>query len=292
MIQQLQAYFKTAFIGLILIYITPFALEKIENIWSMHIENNNKIGCITIHGSIENSEEYRTHLINFFQDSSIKAILLIIESDGGSAGSCQALALEIEQLKKEFPKPIITYTENMCTCGAYEIAASTDHIVASGSAIIGSIGSKIITICNIENFLQKHNITCTEISAGTFKNPLSSFSPTTDNQQAILQSVTDNTYQQIAKKIAFKRHLQLNKIDQWGNGKIFTGTQAYDLKLVDAIGCKTTAINLIKKNIIPSDRKIMWIVPHTKNRWINQSYNKIDLIWNSIIQQLKNSLHT
>lgn len=266
-------YLKTIIFAMIIIQIAPSTISNIQYQWGNSLESRNKIGYISINGSIDNASSYRKHLTNYFKDSSIKAILLKIESSGGAAGSCQALAFDIEQLKKEYPKPIITYTENICTSGAYEIAAATDHIVATGSAVIGSIGARITTIFKVQDFLKQHNVTCEEIASGPFKNSLSSFTNSTDEQRAMLQSLADNTYQQFSKEIASKRHLQCNKIDQWGCGKIFTGQQAYDLKLVDALGSKTTAVNLIKKNIIPSDRKIEWITPPAKNTFF--------MLWNN-----------
>ena len=219
-------FLKASLLIIVLIYAGPSIIFSIKKQWAYKLETHNRIGYITIDGEITNSSFYRKYLSTYFKDASIKAILLKIESDGGAAGSCQALAYDIENLKKEFPKPIIAYTENKCTCGAYQIAAATDYIVAIGSCIVGNIG----------------------------------ISP-----QITLPELSDNTYQQITKDVAFKRHLQLNKIDQWGQGKLFTGQQAYDLKLIDAIGSKTTAINLLKKNIIPSDRKIEWVSPSTKS---------------------------
>ncbi len=260
-------YLKTTIFVLIIAQIAPSIISNIKRQWSDGLESRNKIGYICINGSIDNASIYRNDLTNYFKDSSIKAILLKIESGGGAAGSCQALAFDIENLKKEFPKPIVTYTENMCTTGAYEIAAATDHIVATGSAVIGSIGARITTIFKLQDFLKQHHITCEEIASGAFKNTFSSFVDATDEQRAMLQSLADNTYQQLSKEIAHKRHLQMNRIDQWGQGKIFTGQQAYDLKLVDALGSKTTAINLIKKNIIPSDRKIEWITTPAKSKF-------------------------
>lgn len=266
-------YLKTGLLILIIIQIAPSIISNMKLQWNNNLEARNKIGYMCINGSIENSSVYRKNLTDYFKDSSIKAILLKIESGGGAAGTCQALAFDIEQLKKEFPKPIITYTENMCTSGAYEIAAATDHIVATGSAVIGSIGARITPIFKIQEFLKQYHVNCEEIVAGSFKNSFSSFANTTEEQRAMLQSLADNTYQQLTKEIATKRHLQLNKIDQWGQGKVFTGQQAYDLKLVDALGSKTTAINLIKKNIIPSDRKIEWVMPPTKSSF--------SMLWNN-----------
>ncbi len=289
-------FLKTTILILIVLQITPSIISSLQKQWSNSIESCNKVGYICINGSIDNASIYRKHLTNYFKDSSIKAILLKIESGGGAAGSCQALAFDIESLKKEFPKPIITYTENICTSGAYEIAAATDHIVATGSAVIGSIGARITTIFKVQDFLNSHKITCEEIAAGSCKNSLSPFTSITDEQKAMLQSLADNTYQQFSKEIASKRHLQLNKIDQWGCGKLFTGQQAYDLKLVDALGSKTTAINLIKKHIIPSDRKIEWVTPPTKSNfsmlWGNgdEEDDDCDIIETSIYDSFINAI--
>ena len=255
-------YLKTILFTFLIIQIAPSVISNIKYYWTNNLEPRNKIGYIAITGSIESSSHYRKSLLEYFKDASIKAILLKIESNGGSAGSCQALAFDIEQLKKEFPKPIITYTENICISGAYEIAAATDYIVATGSAIIGSIDARIAT--NLQDSLKS-------CPFGSCKSP-NNLPPTTDEQRTMLQSLVDNTYQQLSKEIASKRHLQLNKIDQWGCGQLFTGQQAYDLKLVDAIGSIMTAVNLITKNIIPSDRKIEWIKPPKKN-FISKFFN-------------------
>ena len=299
---KINAYLKTAVFGLIILQIAPTIISNIQSKWHYGLQLRNKIGYICISGSIENSSYYRKNLTNYFKDSSIKAILLKIESGGGAAGTCQALAFDIENLKKEFPKPIVTYTENMCASGAYEIAAATDYIVATGSAVIGSIGARITPIFKVQELLKQYNVSCEEIAAGSCKNALSSFSNLTDEQRAMLQSLADNTYLQLSKEIAFKRHLQLNKIDQWGCGKVFTGQQAYDLKLVDAIGSKTTAINLIKKNIIPSDLEIEWVTQPAKSSllsmlWSDDEEDKDcdaievsawDSLFSALFKQLKN----
>lgn len=281
---KINEYLKTALLIIILINIAPATIFHIKHQWINKLEPSNKIGYLCINGSIDNSSSYRKILTDFFQDNSIKGILLKIESSGGAAGSCQALAFDIENLKKEFPKPIITYTENMCASGAYEIAAATDHIISTGSAVIGSIGARLTPIFNVQELLKEYKINCQEIASGQFKNTLSPFNTLTEEQKTMLQSLADNTYQQLTKEIAQKRHLQLNKIDQWGQGKIFTGQLAYDLKLVDGLGSKTTAINLLKKNIIPSDRKIEWIMPPAKSRlsmfWDNSDENCDDLDMN------------
>lgn len=250
----INSYLSTSILFMIIVLIAPWALLQIKHQVIDKLEPHNKIGYLKINGPIDNAAVYRAYLINYFQDPSIKAILLSIESVGGAAGSCQALAFDIENFKKEFPKPIITYTENLCTAGAYEIAAATDYIVASGSAIIGNLNNNFTSMQNLHELISQYTLHEKTIDTSTIER----LAP---EQKTILQSLADNSYQQLCKDIARKRHVQLNKIDQWACGKVVTGQQAYDLKLVDAIGSKTTAINLIKKNIIPSDYRIEWVTP-------------------------------
>lgn len=246
-------FLKTMIGIFIIIYIAPSIFFSLKKQWAYSLENHNKIGYLSIDGNMSQTSYYKKHLTHYFKDNSIKAILLKIESDGGPLGSCQALAYDIENLKKEFPKPIISYTENICISGAYQIAAATDYIVATGSSIIGNIGMSTTPAHTITELIVNNN--------SSLPHDAIKHNEITEHQQAMLQSLADNTYQQLTKEIAAKRHLQLSKIDQWGQGKLFTGQQAYDLKLIDAMGSKTTAINLIKKNIIPSDRKIEWVTP-------------------------------
>lgn len=258
--QKTNNYLQSSVLLLFFIYMIPLLIHNIKKQWHYKLEKHHKIGYLSINEKINHTSFYKKHLSAYFKDTSIKAILITIESDGGTAGSCQALAYEIENLKKEYPKPIICYSENICTSGAYQVAAATDYIVATGACIIGNIGIDSMS----------------KISPECLNNKTTESNKNNINEQNIqIQKLSTNIYQQFTKEIASKRHLQLNKIDQWGQGQLFTGQQAYDLKLIDAIGSKTTAINLIKKNIIPSDRTIEWITPYEENK-IEHFFNKFN----------------
>lgn len=259
---------KTIILISIIMYTWPSVYSMLKKQWNYKLENHNKIGYIPIHENINNASYYRKQLADYFKDSSIKAILLNIESDGGALGSCQALAYDIDNLKRDYPKPIISYSEKICTSGAYQIASATDYIITTGSCIVGNIGKSTIPAQSMIDLIKN--------SHGELSNDTQNISERlTDEQKGMFQNLSDNIYQQVTKEIASKRHLQMHKIDQWGQGKLFTGQQAYDLKLIDAIGSKTTAVNLIKKNIIPSDRKIEWVIDCHKNL-IENFFNFID----------------
>jgi protease-4 len=247
---------KNAFWILLLLQIAPPIISKISKRIFETVEPKNKVGLIVINSCIVSSSIWTKQLKKFFKDPEIKAILIKFDSPGGAAGSSEAISKEIIDLKKEYPKPIVSYAENICASGAYMIAATTDYIVAPHSALIGSIGSKLSTQFKFKELFDKYDVKTHSISSGSHKNATDPFVPMTEEQQKMLQAVTDDSYQQFAADISKYRHLNINEKNIWADGKIFTGTEALKLNLIDEIGNQSTALNYIKKHILHEDREI------------------------------------
>jgi protease-4 len=247
---------KNVFWVLLLIQIAPPIISKISRKIFDTVEPKNKVGLVVINSTIMTSSVWTKQLKRFFKDPEIKAILIKFDSPGGAAGSSEAISKEIIDLKKEYPKPIISYAENICASGAYMIAATTDYIVAPHSALIGSIGAKLSTQFKFKELFNKYDIKTHSIASGTHKNATDPFVPMSEEQQKMLQAVTDDSYQQFAADISKYRHLNINEKNIWGEGKIFTGTDALKLNLIDEIGNQSTALNYIKKHILHEDREI------------------------------------
>lgn len=295
---KLTDYIKTAFWILLMLQIAPPMLRNISKNIFDSVEPKNKVGLIVINSAIMSSATWTKQLKKFFKDPDIKAILLKIDSPGGAAGSCEAISQEILNLKKQYPKPIITYCENMCASGGYYVASSTDHIVATSCALIGSIGAKIQTQFKIQKLLTKYDIDTHSIASGPYKNALDPFVPMTDDQEKMLQDVVDDSYQQFASDICKYRHLNINQKSVWGEGKIFTGNEALKLKLIDEVGNQSTALNYIKKHILHEDREIDLIKVATPSRFAKLMYPDKDedddelsssleaSIWSSILRSL------
>lgn len=291
-------YLKSAFWILLLLQIAPPIIRNVSKSIFESVEPKNKVGLIVINTAIMSSSTSIKQLKKFFKDPEIKAILLKIDSPGGAAGSSEAISQEIIQLKKQYPKPIVTYCENMCASGAYYVAATTDHIVATSSAIIGSIGSKIRTQFKVPDLLAKYDIQTHSFSSGSYKNTLDPFVPMTDDQQKMLQNVVDDCYLQFANDICKYRHLNIHQKNVWGEGKIFTGNEALKLKLIDEVGNQSTALLYIKKHILHEDREIDLIKVPTPSRlerlmYPDQDEDDDDLqssiatsLWSSLINTL------
>lgn len=251
---------------LILLNIAPSLIVGIKDQYFAFLSPQTKIGVITIDSMIDSSEPYTKHLRHYFKDHEIKALLLKIESPGGTPGSCQAIFQEIQHLKKKYPKPIIVLTENMCASGAYYIACACDSIIASPACIIGSIGARFTTFFDTKKLLQQYNIEPHTIASGKYKGAMNPFETVTPEQKAMLQEVANNTYEQFAHDVAIARKLSFAQKEIWADGKIFTGQQALKLKLIDQLGSYSVAVNKIH-TVAPIEGEIQWIKSHN-DKWV------------------------
>lgn len=264
-------YVKSLLFVLIILQVAPPAIEAIKRNYLSFLTAHTKVGRVTFNGEITDSTDYARSLKKFFKDPEIKAILLRIDSPGGCAGSCQALFNEIQELKKKYPKPIVTLSENICTSGGYYIACATDSIITTRSAIIGSVGAALTTVFDFKELAQKLHIGTYSISAGTYKNSTNQFSPPTPEQLAMLQEVAESSYQQFAADVAKTRKLSLKEKEKWADGKIFTGKQALALHMIDQTGSYSQALEKIK-SMAPIEGSVMWIDAYEPTNFVEQIF--------------------
>ena len=257
-------YIKNIFLLLIFLLFAPGLVEGIRTQYGLFMTQKTRVGIIKIRGDLDHSARLFKQMYTLFSDNTVKAILLNIESCGGAAGTGQALALEILTLKKRYPKPIITLTENVCTSGAYYIASATDYIISSGQALIGSIGSRLPHLFQFNSVLEKYDIGYTSIKAGTYKGTTDPFLSIDQAGKEQLQSIVNDSYEQFVQDVAHNRKLALQNAEQWADGKIFTGRQAKELNLIDEIGASSQAIAYIKdKQLIEGDIDWVAVEPET-----------------------------
>ncbi len=254
---KLTSFLSTVLLILILLSVAPRLVKGIKEQYRCLVIPCTKVARVKIDTVIEDVDEYYEPLEQFFKDPQIKAVLLEIESPGGAAGSVQALYAEILRLKHEYRKPVVALTYNLCVSGSYYIAAAADYIIASPSAIVGSIGSYIDQF-KLGELLSKYNVNYEIHKAGAYKSALNMFTAATPEQQQMLQALADSSYQQFIRDIALARKLSLTTADQWANGRLFTGNDALKSGLVDALGSLSTATQKIKELAL-IEREIEWV---------------------------------
>jgi protease IV len=252
----------TFFLVLIAINILPSMLKNIQKQYADLLKPKVKVGKIKIKDAIVDTTEYRKYIKEYFEDTTIKALMLDIESPGGAAGSSQAIFNEILKLKEEHKKPIVALTHNLCASGAYYIATATDYIVAPPSALIGSIGS-FIGLFKLNDLIEKLHTRYEIEQSGDYKTATNAFTPSTPEQKAMLKQLSDDVYEQFTHDVATRRNLDLTKASLWANGRIFTGNAAHKLGLIDEIGSE---YNMTKKlqELLQTDREIEWVSPPAK----------------------------
>lgn len=179
------------------------------------------------------------------KDRSIKAVVLRIDSPGGSAAASQELYSQILRLKSS-GKRVVASLGDTAASGGYYIAAACDRIVADPATITGSIGV-IAQVPNLQELYRKIGISQQTFKSGEHKDMLSPNRPLTPEESEIMQGIIEDTYEQFLRAVATGRHLPLERVRALADGRIYTGLQAKRLGLVDALGGERDAVMLAAK---------------------------------------------
>jgi protease IV len=201
-----------------------------------------KIGVIQIEGVISSDLSERTvrQLTKYRDDASIKAIILRIESPGGGVASSQEIHEEVSRVRSG-GKLVVASLGSVAASGGYYVACTADRIFANAGTLTGSIGV-IVQLANAEELLRKVGVASTVITSGPFKdsgNPTRTLRP---EERQVFQALVDDVYQQFVEAVAQGRNLPLDEVRQAADGRIYTGRQARDLRLVDELGSMQDAI--------------------------------------------------
>lgn len=251
---------KNIFFALILLQIAPSLIKNVIKTYSNILEPKARVAIIPIQNELRDAAPIVKQLKTYFEDPLIKAIALKIDCPGSTTGTGQAIHDEIAHLKACHPKPIISLVENTCASGAYLIACATDHIVAPGMSIIGSIGVKFSNIFQLQRLIEKYDVGSVSISSSPYKTAGDLFTNMTPEQKEMLQKIVDDSYEQFTLTVAHDRKLSIITIKDWADGKIFTGKQALALGLIDTLGSSSIATEIIKeKAMIEKGTEIEWV---------------------------------
>ena len=169
-------------------------------------------------------------------DDSVKALLLRIDSGGGSATAAEEVGRELIRFKEEAKKPIVATMGNTGASAAYWIAAcASDKIYANATTLTGSIGV-YIPYMNTEELFKKIGITSDKIKSGPYKDIMTNDRPMTKEEKEILQNIVDEIYDQFVYTVSAGRKMETSKVRAIADGRIYTGRQAKNIGLVDELG--------------------------------------------------------
>lgn len=193
-------------------------------------------------------------------DISVDSILLEINSAGGSAVASE----EVMEAIKKSHKPVVAWISDVGASGAYLVASSADIIVASRSSTVGSIGV-ILDITDLSELYRKIGVNRYAIKGGIYKDMGADYRNLTPEETNMLQDMVNEDYDYFISLVAENRNLSKGYVRSVAEGKIYTGKQAKDIKLVDEIGSKDYALDVAAKlgNIEGSYNVVTMTPPET-----------------------------
>ncbi|MEI7527878.1 MAG: signal peptide peptidase SppA [Elusimicrobiota bacterium] len=183
------------------------------------------------HGSQQIAKRIRA----MSEKKEVKAILLDINTPGGSVGAVQEIYSAILRAKRETKKPFVARFGEVSASGGYYVASACDLIIAQPGTITGSIGV-IFSVSNFEGLMKKVGMKNEAIKSGKFKDIGSPTRDMTPEERKILQGMIDDSYEQFVAAVADGRQMPLEEVKKLADGRIYTGRQALGNHLVDRLG--------------------------------------------------------
>src|SRR5512143_527054 len=209
---------------------------------ALSVMGTDRVAMVKIEGILISSEHVVEELNEYADDSSVKAIVIRIDSPGGGVVVSQEIYNAVKNAKKEGKKIIVSMGCVAASGGDY-VAATADKIVANPGTLTGSIGVKM-EFANLEKLLEKIGVKGMVVKAGEFKDIGSPYRDMTAQEKKLLQDVIDDVHNQFIKAVAEGRNLPEADVRAIADGRIFTGQQALALKLVDQMGDLADSIRL------------------------------------------------
>jgi protease-4 len=236
---------KKFVVGLILL----IALLSGYSFWSNrhHKEernySKNEILHLELSGVIMNGKKFLGQLKKYQKDSTVKAIVIDINSPGGAVGPSQEIYYEILRAKQETKKPVICVSTGLMASGGYYSAVACDKIVVAPGALIGSIGV-IMEFANLEKLYDWAKISRYTIKSGKFKDSGSEYRPMRDDERELFQGMINEVYDQFVTTVATGRNMKKEDVLAIADGRVLTGASAVKLHLADVEGTFEDAIRL------------------------------------------------
>jgi protease IV len=194
-----------------------------------------RIGVVDLDGVILSPQPVVGQLKKFADDSSIKAIIIHVNSPGGGVAASEEIYREVKRIREEKKKKIVVSIETVGASGAYYIASASNKIYADNGSIVGSIGV-IAEWVNYGDLLKWAKLKSIVLKTGEFKDTGNPTRDLTPAEQAYMQALIDNMFGQFVQAVADGRGLKFDDVKSIANGKVWTGAQALDMKLIDNVG--------------------------------------------------------
>jgi protease-4 len=202
------------------------------------------IARVTIQGLIRGDRDRVQALDRLARSSLARAVIVHVDSPGGTTAGSEQLYDSLSRLRDK--KPLVIVVDSLAASGAYITALSGDHIVAQQTSLVGSIGV-LFQYPNFADLLDKIGVKVEAVKSSPLKASPSGFEPTSPEAKAALDSIVKDSYAWFKGLVQDRRHLNDSELQTVSDGRVFTGHQAINLKLIDELGDERAALAWLAK---------------------------------------------
>ena len=218
-----------------------------------------------LQGVILNGKQFLENLKEYREDKKIKAIFIRVNSPGGAVGPSQEIYAELKRTREEFKKPIVCFTSGLMASGGYYTSLGCDKIVVAPGALIGSIGV-IMSFANLEKLYDWAKVSRYSITSGKFKDSGAEYRAMRADERKLFQDMIDEVYQQFKATVKEARpNMKKEVLDEYTDGRVFTGSKAVELGFADSVGTEDQAIDILAQIAgLKKGHYDLFEVPHKK----------------------------
>lgn len=213
-------------------------------VWSKGWGFEEQIARIKVDGLITGDQKTINLLKKVEEEDRVKAVILRIDSPGGTTAGSEALYDAVRKVSAR--KPVVAVMDTVAASGGYITALAADHIVARGNTITGSIGV-IFSMPEISKLLDTIGVNMEELRSGDLKAEPSPYKPMSEKARAASMALVNDGFAWFKGLVAERRKLPMPTVDVLSDGRVYTGRQAVEAKLIDALGGEETALAWLEK---------------------------------------------
>ena len=222
----------------VIVALAVFSYLKSEGIALL---SKNAVAIVTVEGVIENSRETVRTLDQLAKNDGVRAVVLRVDSPGGGVAPSQEIYDAVLRVREK--KPVVASLGGVAASGGYYVASGCDVIVANAGTLTGSIGV-ILQTGNVSELLKRVGIQGVIVKAGKFKDIGSPLREMSEEEKRLLDDLLQNVHTQFIAAVSRGRKLPVEQVRQLADGRIYSGEQSRDLKLVDQLGGLRDAVQL------------------------------------------------
>lgn len=221
------------------------------------LSGQKQIARVSIEGTITESRDQLQMLKKIAEADHVSGVLLYVNSPGGTTTGGEALYESLREISKK--KPVVAQFGTVAASAGYIVGLATDHIVARGNSITGSVGV-IVQWPEFVQLLDKIGVKVNEVKSGPLKASPSPFETLDENGRKVAEGMVNDGFSWFLNLVETRRGLKVSDVPGLREGRIFSGREALAAKLVDQIGGEEEAVNWLKdvKNVDKSAKVVDW----------------------------------